>query len=715
MVSYSSIPNFNQHHDPSGFTDCKMDDQTEETHARELIRLKNDGRFPRNFRIRKSAHLESTAVHYSFSQLGTREPFRLKCVFFVAIVLCFLCQSVASSSTPSLKRFTRHIEQSLQQSSARRRWKNTGFYYGLRDVDIPSSTKDSISSTLHDCSGRMQTLDHFFRAKVQSLKNKYPLHTDEFEMKHGRLTQVFNPIFVSQSCKSLLQSTFTPSLRATIATCIAQSLTHSYLPQESQFTMLNRATSLVGGSLIASPRPRSENKVRRKNNTGFYYGIREDVVLSRPRDRRKEQHKRQKTRELASGAKKRPPYQVKSREPDKQKEQPRTPFKPPKKHSSETEVLMGQTLVELREMRTEIMALREELCAVKEKLQSRGDEIADKVVDEKTPWWQGQSSDELQPEPNEGSSIDHRAQSPKHRRLEQISKEVEVWATALLNTPDREAGGWKQISCNKLIKNKFNHDGRTSVYLKWMTDTRPESDRETHNTHSTQEYPCLKCYSTIDAPLDSVCAFLANENTIPLYNDLVQSHADVEEITPSSKITWCKAPQILFVKPRDFVTYCAHHWRRDGCQVIINQAVEHDSKPGRTDTRGFAIRGANFIFGDPNDPNKTIISMVSQATPGGGLPSWAMNTAVKGVVQVEPFKFFHKINEGVQSYQEESGQTETVGLSSRSKKPAGMGHLGFTCFWPNGGGEQEQGSCPAVLDLVPEDDYAEERDIALNS
>lgn len=58
-------------------------------------------------------------------------------------------------------------------------------------------------------------------------------------------------------------------------------------------------------------------------------------------------------------------------------------------------------------------------------------------------------------------------------------------------------------------------------------------------------------------------------------------------------------PKVLFVKPRDFVTYCSHRWRKDGTQVIVNQACEHEDMPGVMEEgqgevcRGFALRGAN--------------------------------------------------------------------------------------------------------------------------
>ena len=260
-------------------------------------------------------------------------------------------------------------------------------------------------------------------------------------------------------------------------------------------------------------------------------------------------------------------------------------------------------------------------------------------------------------------------------------------------------------------------------FAQWMTDTRPDSDREPHNVGSTELHPCLKCYTTIDAPLEDVCAFLADSRTVPQYNDLVVDHDDVEEISPSGKVTWCKAPQILFVKPRDFVTYCSHRWRGDGSQIIVNQAVDHEDRPGVMKEgqgnggvcRGFAIRGANseclgmnttircahpytwlfrispaVISRDPDDPRgKTRISMVSHATPGGGLPSWAMNRAVDAVVRVEPFKFFHKIDEGVRANRSGEGGVMLARSGGRSNKPAGIGHLGFTCFWPEGGGLQE--------------------------
>ena len=75
-----------------------------------------------------------------------------------------------------------------------------------------------------------------------------------------------------------------------------------------------------------------------------------------------------------------------------------------------------------------------------------------------------------------------------------------------------------------------------------------------------------------------------------------------------------------------------------------------------------------------------------------------MTTAVNAVVQVEPFKFFHNMNDSIRNYQEpasslQHSQTQVSNVGNhpdRSSKPAGIAHLGFTCFWPNGGGLEEE-------------------------
>lgn len=439
--------------------------------------------------------------------------------------------------------------------------------------------------------------------------------------------------------------------------------------------------AVINSSITTRSKNKKRSTKRRKNNTGFYYGIREDVLTlpensgserksavspsfgelipRKPSTKSTTPPSREST---ATGAiegeeqdakgdgaavgvpnvdegdrssdggvalKKEKPPLLEQQQP---KPQPKMPSKEPptrfnKKMENKRQLkepkssaknapglseIFDETLLELREMKDEIIALREELRAVKDRLRREKEE----ETKEQPKWWQGrQSKDEEQPTESEQMeeelypllSIEEQPEEsasttldlPKRlgqREYEHIGRNVESWASKLLFEEERAGDGWKTISCNSFVKKKFNKDGRTEVYLKWLPDSREEYvDKD----NAEQEYPCIKCYSTIDAPMDQVCAFLANEKTVPQYNELVEDHADVEVITPHSKITWTLMPKVLFVKPRDFVTFCSHRWKRDGTQVIVNQACDHEDVPGNMVegegdvTRGFALRGAN--------------------------------------------------------------------------------------------------------------------------
>jgi hypothetical protein len=92
---------------------------------------------------------------------------------------------------------------------------------------------------------------------------------------------------------------------------------------------------------------------------------------------------------------------------------------------------------------------------------------------------------------------------------------------------------------------------------------------------------------------------LSQESASPDYNDIVYNHKDIEEISPNAKICWSQSPQILFLKPRDFITFCHHRWKGDGCEVIVNQAMDHPDYPANNQEqegkacRAYALRGAN--------------------------------------------------------------------------------------------------------------------------
>ena len=333
------------------------------------------------------------------------------------------------------------------------------------------------------------------------------------------------------------------------------------------------------------------------------------------------------------------------------------------------------TLEELRSMRQEMDALRREIKSLKR------DVLGDAFQEE-------------DPE------ILNQQRRKKQREYDRISREVERWAENLLFEQTRgEADGWKQIECNKVLQNSLNPDGRTVAYIKWMKDSRgshanPDDDRE---------YPCLKVFSTIDAPLEVVCQYLSDERKMTEYNDLVIKHKELEEIAPHAKICWGQTPAILFIQPRDFITYCSHRWLRDGTQVLINQACDGHDNFTPQHPQAYALRGANFLSRHPDDPaHKTRIALLAHASPGPDIPHWASKTAVKALVPIEPFKLFQRINAGIAEHRQELEQallpsTEVMD-GDRSARPAGIAQMGYACFWPHGGGLQEEGD-PTSLDI----------------
>jgi len=312
---------------------------------------------------------------------------------------------------------------------------------------------------------------------------------------------------------------------------------------------------------------------------------------------------------------------------------------------------------------------------------------------------------------------------------------------------DDNNGTWREIMCNSFLRKMYNQNGTTKCYLKWMKDSRGKSvppaattnaksnNKKNNNNNkknnSNRLYPCIIVFSTLDAPMDDVCAYLSDETRIPEYNEVVVKNLDLEHISPHSKICWGQSPQILFVKPRDFVTFCHHRWRKDGTQIVVNQAVNQDeydfdascfsdshhnkggpieedeedngngnNNSGKPLPRAYALRGANFISPHPDDPKKTSFIFICHANPGGNIPQWASRTAVNAVAPIEPFKMIYRVNEGVKR----SGRKIATQLAAdarknnnkkgrqntnRSSKPAGLAQMGYACFWPNGGGKIE--------------------------
>lgn len=340
-----------------------------------------------------------------------------------------------------------------------------------------------------------------------------------------------------------------------------------------------------------------------------------------------------------------------------------------KRKSNNPNVLLSETINELRESLNE---LREEL----------------KLLREFQRGILGSGEEGTRPFAGNGPALNVQRRKENYHK---VARSVEVWAEKLLFQED-EDHGWLPVQCNKIFRKTFNPHDTIQCFLKWIPDSRePHDDVKLLNEG---KYPCLKAYATLDATYEQVCYFLSHESNLQKYNDLVVRNKDIEEIDDHAKICWGQSPQILFIKPRDFVTFCSHRWKRNGMQVVVNQAVEHDEMPGTEKEekgktcRAYALRGANFIWRDPEDPTKTKYAMIAHANPGGNLPNWAMKSAVNTLAPIEPFKLFHKIEKGAQLTRPPP-VTSFVSKGNRSSRPGGLSQMGYACFWPNGGGLSE--------------------------
>jgi hypothetical protein len=67
--------------------------------------------------------------------------------------------------------------------------------------------------------------------------------------------------------------------------------------------------------------------------------------------------------------------------------------------------------------------------------------------------------------------------------------------------------------------------------------------------------------------------------------------------------------------------------------------------------------------------------------------------AIQTLTPVEPYRLFHKINEGVTQsrsrLQAILQERSTVVSSSKSRRPAGIAQMGYACFWPDGAADEE--------------------------
>lgn len=305
---------------------------------------------------------------------------------------------------------------------------------------------------------------------------------------------------------------------------------------------------------------------------------------------------------------------------------------------------------------------------------------------------------------------------------ERIGRDVEKWAGKMLRKESHDdvssivgidsKDGWTEVICAKALRSNLNDSKNNTVpitrqWIKWMKDSReqyadPEDD---------QKHPCMKLIAIIDAPFATVCHYLSEKHRFREYNSLLINQEDVEILTPHSKICWSQSKKLLFIQPRDFVTYCRHRWLNDGTQLITNQACDHPmtirditnnntgtTRVGESKYRAFSLRGATYISRCPHFPEtRTKIIMLSHCNCGRDVPEWAIRAAVGILAPIKPFEIIQRIDAGIRRAREELDTAETESIATlmtkttkfdpgRSSQPAGIAQMGYACFWPEGGG-----------------------------
>lgn len=380
----------------------------------------------------------------------------------------------------------------------------------------------------------------------------------------------------------------------------------------------------------------STKNARKQLNTGFFYGIGEDILR---------QEKQEQNEEVIS----------------------KMSSKSQRSESEQLYETINEFRVTAKEIRESLQDFRKELQDLSNLMKKGGDVDGNNVVGNNVV----------------GNKLKHK------NEFEAIAKDVEEWAERMISEGEEE--GWREVLCNKFLRKRYNPRGNIQCFLKWMPDSRGQK------SCSSEEFPCVKLFATIDAPLEDVCEYLSEPTNVPEYNDLVIQHHDIESIAPHAKICWAACPKILIINPRDFVSFCYLKWKKDGTQIVLNQAVDHPSKPANsveengTFCRASAFRGANIISRHPKYHDKTLLALLSHADPGGNIPRWSLKTCVNTLAPIEPFKLCHKIEKRVQASIAARKKTETVEMTSSSpstisKRPGGLSQLGYACFWPQGGG-----------------------------
>ena len=173
---------------------------------------------------------------------------------------------------------------------------------------------------------------------------------------------------------------------------------------------------------------------RKSSGTGFYYGLSDNFITIKP----------------SKG------FNKESQDATNQK--PLDPIS--------VQEILSDTLSEFRSTSEE---LRDTLAAIRQEMAELS-RIQKNML--KQQQQTNQSDIDIEEDDNDNQSFElspaalRRKQRKRRQVFDNLARDVEEWAHNLLFEQNDEEHNWKNIECSKLLKNKFNKDGKIKCFLK---------------------------------------------------------------------------------------------------------------------------------------------------------------------------------------------------------------------------------------------------------
>jgi len=135
-----------------------------------------------------------------------------------------------------------------------------------------------------------------------------------------------------------------------------------------------------------------------------------------------------------------------------------------------------------------------------------------------------------------------------------------------------------------------------------------------------------------DIPSTQIYDFLQDSEYRFQWDDRMVEGFEICYITPFSDIGYYSGKSPKPFKNRDFVTQrCWLDYGENKDKVIFNHSVNHAKYPPKKGfVRGISFLTANYIRA--NSTKSSTFFYVTQADPGGSLPTWVVNMSTKQVI-----------------------------------------------------------------------------------